>query len=233
LASFFANQVGFRGGVRVALADANDDGVLDLFTTAGPGGMSQVRAFDVATGEQLQGFLASFMAYETFAGGVFVSGDVFAPASPLRAVGTPQGAIQTDRLALDRLDSIRAAALSYWESTGLGAERMNLLGGARLRIADLPGELLGAVVDNAIVLDEKAAGFGWFVDPTPLTDEEFEWNHESNYGVGRSGEAGDRFDLLTVLKHEYGHLLGLDDRNSPDDPYDLMASELAAGIRRR
>ncbi len=55
---------------------------------------------------------------------------------------------------------------------------------------------------NAIWLDDNAAGWGWFVDPTPGDDSEFTM-------PGDQGEQ-DAMDLLTALAHEIGHLLGQD-----------------------
>jgi hypothetical protein len=39
-------------------------------------------------------------------------------------------------------------------------------------------------------------------------------------------------DLLTVLAHELGHLLGLEDLDAHEHEDDLMAALLAPGIRR-
>ena len=33
--------------------------------------------------------------------------------------------------------------------------------------------MLGAEADGKILIDDDAAGYGWFVDPTPHQDEEF------------------------------------------------------------
>ena len=54
-----------------------------------------------------------------------------------------------------------------------------------------------------VLVDDEAAGHGWFVDPTPGRDEEFLG------GVARPGTGAEgRVDLLTVLMHEMGHLAG-------------------------
>jgi hypothetical protein len=64
----------FRGGVRVATADINGDGVNDIITAPGPGGGPDIRVFDGATGL----IIREFLAYDaSFFGGVFVAaGDI-------------------------------------------------------------------------------------------------------------------------------------------------------------
>ena len=61
---FFAYDASFTGGVRMATADVNCDGVPDIITAAGPGGGPHVRVFDGKTGEQLDGAIGSFFAYD-------------------------------------------------------------------------------------------------------------------------------------------------------------------------
>ena len=77
---FAAYTPGFTGGVPVAQADVNGDGVVDIITGAGPGGTPHVKVFDGATGlERL-----SFLAYpSTFTGGIEVAaGDVTGDGLP-------------------------------------------------------------------------------------------------------------------------------------------------------
>ncbi len=70
LASFFAFDAGFGGGVSVAAADVNDDGRADIIAGAGPGGGPEVRVFNGLDLAQLAGFFA-FEA--NFSGGALVA----------------------------------------------------------------------------------------------------------------------------------------------------------------
>ena len=76
----------------------------------------------------------------------------------------------------------------------------------------------GPASGHTLWLDANAAGWGWFVDPTPAEDSEFST-------PAKQGEKN-RVDLLTALEHELGHLLGYPDAHSG-----LMGDTLAAGAR--
>jgi VCBS repeat protein/FG-GAP repeat protein len=73
-ASFLPYGGGFTGGVRVAAADVNADGIPDIVTGAGDGAASHVKAFSGVDQSELK----SFFAYgPSFMGGVYVAaGDV-------------------------------------------------------------------------------------------------------------------------------------------------------------
>ena len=74
LASFYAYDPIFEGGVSVASVDVDGDGVADIVTGAGPGGGPHVRVF---SGIDLSD-LASFYAFDpVFNGGVSVAGADF------------------------------------------------------------------------------------------------------------------------------------------------------------
>ena len=74
LSSFFAFDLSFAGGVRVASGDVNGDGEPDYVAAPGPGAPPEIHVYDGATGTLLR----SVLAFETgFRGGVFVAaGDV-------------------------------------------------------------------------------------------------------------------------------------------------------------
>ncbi len=77
---------------------------------------------------------------------------------------------------------------------------------AWLEVVQLPDDLLGLAfpAENRVLLDADAAGYGWFVDPTPSQSEEFDAALRALAG----GPAAGRMDLWTVLRHELGHLAG-------------------------
>ena len=73
-----------------------------------------------------------------------------------------------------------------------------------LRAIDLPGLTLGEVIGNTVFIDINAAGYGWDYDPT---------------------KAVGGMDLLTVLAHEFGHVLGFEHEQDS-----LMAPTMEAGV---
>ena len=71
IASFFAFDPAFRGGVNVALGDLDGDGTSEIIVAAGPGGGPHVRVFDLS-GHPIDKW--SFFAYgASFSGGVHVA----------------------------------------------------------------------------------------------------------------------------------------------------------------
>src|SRR5205823_3615053 len=91
---------------------------------------------------------------------------------------------------------------------------------------------LGLTSGNTVYVDQNAAGQGWFMDPTPQDDNEFSLSSTDGLIAAVGGPEAGKIDLLTVLEHEFGHLLGLDDLDPLKYPNDIMAGALAPGIRR-
>ena len=91
--------------------------------------------------------------------------------------------------------------------------------------------MLGYATSRGIVLDVNAAGNGWFIDPTLNQDEEF-LPASSGLLSAINPAAMNRMDLLTVVMHELGHKLGLDDIHSQLHPDALMNETLSIGTRR-
>jgi hypothetical protein len=97
-------------------------------------------------------------------------------------------------------------------------------------ITDLPGKTLGRATSTTITIDADAAGLGWFIDTTPLENEEFSIPMSPTELAASADSLGhDRYDLLTVVMHELGHVLG---RQHEADATQLMNETISPGIRR-
>lgn len=126
---FFAYDPGFRGGVRVAVADLNGDGVPDVVTAPGGGMPPLVRVFD---GRTLT-LTTEFLAYgREWTGGIFVAAaDRTRDGKSIVVTGTDAGAgphVKAFDLAAGKeLDSFFA----YEES---------FRGGVRVALGDVDGD---------------------------------------------------------------------------------------------
>ena len=135
--------------------------------------------------------------------------------------GGPASGVQDPApLTQPMLAPIVAEAIARWQEAGAAPQGLAALSHVDVRIADLSGPLLGMAGTGVITIDQDAAGYGWFIDPTPADDSEF--------GAVAQGPARGRVDLLSVVAHELGHELGLDH----DDGDDVMAEALPVGVRR-
>lgn len=116
------------------------------------------------------------------------------------------------------LSELAAALIEILRGAGLSDADASQLEGVAIEVRDLPGRQLGYARDGRVVIDVDGAGLGWFVDATPADDIEF----------STSGPATERYDLLTALAHEFGHVLGLDHGAEGS----LMDETLVPGERR-
>ncbi len=87
-----------------------------------------------------------------------------------------------------QMSHVLSQAMAYWSGQGLSETEMAKLKATKVDIADLGGKVLGYAEANHITIDNDAAGHGW--------------------SVGAGGVAPNKVDLLSVLVHELGHVLG-------------------------
>ncbi len=116
-------------------------------------------------------------------------------------------------LSPDVVNWMAEAAAERWRMTGLSEEQSLALANVVYQVVDLPGNYLGAVEGNVVTIDADAAGRTWFIDETPLQNEEFSSLIEGETQLFADADSGadGRLDLLSILMHEQGHILGLND----------------------
>jgi hypothetical protein len=154
-------------------------------------------------------------------------GQFIVAASAPQSRGQKQAA-QT-QLTDAELTPIVQQAIEFWtESYLLDDSNITLLSSVEFQIVDLDGLALGYTSGTTIQIDLNAAGFGWFVDATPADNNEF----TGNLLADPSSLASGKMDLLTVVIHELGHVLGLDDSALNTESGDVMTPVLTAGTRR-
>ena len=119
-------------------------------------------------------------------------------------------------VTLAQVEAMARVAEQIWAATGLSAAQMAALDRLTYQIATLAGGAVASQSGGTITLSPDANQFGWFVDATPTSNEEYSAAAATRY-VAAAGDAAGGVDLLTALLHEQGHLLGLDHVDSADD----------------
>jgi uncharacterized repeat protein (TIGR01451 family) len=108
-----------------------------------------------------------------------------------------------ESLTMQQLQSAVTQGIIAWRAAGIDSATLSNLDQVRLHLANLPGGELGFTAGGEIWIDQTAAGWGWAVN-------------------GGSG-----MDLLTVVSHELGHVLGFEHSGTG-----VMEAALPPGVRR-
>jgi hypothetical protein len=130
-----------------------------------------------------------------------------------------------------QLNPIVSAAIQIWANTGLSKVQVALLKSTVVSIGDLSsiGELGDTSADGKITIDATADGDGWYVS---TSNDGFKAIAGINELIAATGPAATEVDLLTVVLHELGHILGYADLNPALYPDALMCQTLGVGVRR-
>jgi N,N-dimethylformamidase beta subunit-like, C-terminal/Concanavalin A-like lectin/glucanases superfamily/Bacterial Ig-like domain/Bacterial Ig domain/Calx-beta domain len=178
-------------------------------------------------GEFFAGLIDEVRVYGRALSATEIQSDMNTPVgSPEHLMGEEIAAAGAVPLSQEELRPLFDEAVRRWSAALGDAQAVQTLRAVRVEVMDLPGPTLGLASGAVIYLDANAAGHGWFLDPTPWEDSEF--------AAGlTSSPAAARVDLLTVLAHEMGHILGLDDDSATDPSTGtVMAEVLPLGVRR-
>ncbi|MDF1813217.1 MAG: autotransporter-associated beta strand repeat-containing protein, partial [Verrucomicrobiales bacterium] len=137
-----------------------------------------------------------------------------------------------ENLSEEEIQNITDAAVQRWSQTELTDAQRETLEAIEISVVDIEGLALGTTEGTHIYLDWNAAGSDWFIDETPFDDEEFEFAVSSTVFRDTDGEAQYGMDLLSVMMHEMGHVLGLEDVYASQQNQNLMFGGFTEGERR-
>jgi hypothetical protein len=162
-----------------------------------------------SVGAGLQG---SYPAFQLFAGSA-------APA-PVSATLITQSEVQ----------ALLPAAIVAWQAAGLDAADVRKLESVPVEVTNLGTTILGLEADGVITINQTAAGVNWYVNAGSGSNQAFGLAAPGGESLaGQSSPAANDVDLLTVLEHELGHVIGLADNAEAGD---LMDITLGSGERR-
>jgi YD repeat-containing protein/VCBS repeat-containing protein len=160
--------------------------------------------------------------------------NLFALSAPGRQLLT--GSEPPPALSLPLVQALAATARQEWLAAGIAPAQAAILDRVQFQITALSGIGIGLTTFDSgtptITLDSTAGGYGWFVDPTPADRSEFgQTLSTSAFLAGPGSPAYGKMDLLTVIAHEFGHVLGYGHSDTFGHPNDLMNDQLSPGKR--
>jgi hypothetical protein len=164
-------------------------------------------AYNAVTVDGRFGLMASSGAASFDDATVKTSDRAFAAASG-GALLAADGALvsgASDTVTQSQLDGVAELAIGHWtEALGSGDPRLASFGDMRITFADLAGDMLGYASGRTVQIDRDAAGHGW--------------------SLGGLDDSDARMDLVTVLTHELGHVIGFEHERSG---FEVMDATLA------
>ena len=137
------------------------------------------------------------------------------------------------KLSETELELMTREAIARWADFGLSAGDLARMQAISTQITDLPDGELARTHKGVIEIDGKAAGFGWYFDPTPGDDSEFAVpvpNKESQ--ATELSAAHGHVDLITVLMRQLRVAFGRKKLSLSGNQGWLMQNTISVGTRR-
>jgi hypothetical protein len=137
------------------------------------------------------------------------------------------------RLTQAELSATRQAAIERWREAGISVADLMRLQAVTFEISDLPDGQLAAVTSTGVKIDETAAGYGWYVDQTPMEDSEFDVPVPGmELQTTEDSLAFGRMDLLTVVMRQLGQVYQQGNARAIKGLQPLLEKTLSPAVRR-
>jgi hypothetical protein len=151
----------------------------------------------------------------------------------LAAGGRREASPLPDPLSQAALDATVRGALARLAGAGVSAAEVTRLAAAHFVVGDLTAAQLAETfaTTGLVFVDRYAAGHGWFVDATPLQDEEFAAGAGGVLSALPGSAAAGREDLLSAVLHEMDHLALMQGPGARSFGGSLTEDELSDGTR--
>jgi hypothetical protein len=130
----------------------------------------------------------------------------------------------------NQVQALVPQAIAGWRAAGLDAADVQRLESVQVQLGNLGTSILGLETAGVITINQTAAGYNWYVGAGSGSSQAFGLAGPDGEAIARTGSpAAGEVDLLTVLEHEMGHVIGLPDNAQAGD---LMDITLGLGVRR-
>jgi hypothetical protein len=154
------------------------------------------------------------------------------PVTPTDVATPPATPIVNDGILTQaEVNFLVDAAIARWAAAGATADQIAAMKAVSVTISDITGLQVGDATPGHIQVDSDAGGYGWFLDSAPADDAEFHGTG-TDLAANAGGAADHHIDLLTVLMHELGHQIGLEDDYLTADSADIMYGYINPSERR-
>ncbi len=129
-----------------------------------------------------------------------------------------------------QVQALLSEAIAAWQSAGLDPADVRRLESVQVQVGNLGTSILGLEAGDVITINQTAAGNNWYVNASAGSSRAFGLIGPAGEELAEPGSpAAGEVDLLTVLEHELGHVIGLSDNAQAGD---LMDITIGTGVRR-
>lgn len=219
----------YLNGLKSTMLDVDQNGSANALTD----GILILRYLFGFTGSVLTSGAVAPGAPNSTAAGITTFLNEFNPnIAHQEAASAGPGVPASELLTNAELQATTAEAIALWEQAGITAAQKAKLLSAVVVLGNIGGTGLAETYGNVVLVDASAAGWGWYLDPSGSNAAFGDQVSPTQLVALPGSPAYGKMDLLTVVMHELGLVMGMTDQSPGAAPYSLMNEVLGTGVRR-